>query len=622
MKVTTLPGQRIAADYPDAFTNKHVAILGTTGAGKTTVAKVAIVEPLLDRGQRVHIIDPKTDWWGLRLDKTGKKPGYKIYIFGGERGDYPLRAADTKALTEALATSSDSAVLDTSKMTVEERMQFFTAYAETILAKNKGPLNIVVDEAHLFMPQAGAKIGGLAPRMLHAGNNMVSLGRSKGLRVAMLTQRPQKLHKDSLTLAQALIALRVFHPLDRKAIVEWMDEQAGGAASNATLLESLSGLKPGEGWAWSPTDSFLERAQFPLPRTFDSSKAPEMGDDDVPALAPLDMDALTGKLAKLAEEKAANDPAKLKARIKELEKNSTQEIGQARADGEIGVIEARQGGYQAGAADGLARGYEIGKKAGFDEGFEAGYRRGGEDALGQCQDEVQQLVETLSNIASPLTHEIAKAKTKHLTAIGGLKYDPPTESLRGSPLRPGANPNQVANAVRSPAETARMPVSKPPSTVSDGGTLPKPQQRVADALELWHSLGHDSPTREQVAALAGYSPRAGGFNNIVSKMKIAGLIEADSGRLALRAQYGSSMSREEAAQKMLDHLSAPQRKIIDTFGGKDGAMIRDQVASLAGYTPGAGGFNNLVSSLSVLGIIEKPNPGWLVLAPWAAELLA
>ena len=57
---------------PDTFQDKHIGILGTTGAGKTSVTKVAIVEPLLSAGRRVHIIDPKLDWWGLRLAADGK----------------------------------------------------------------------------------------------------------------------------------------------------------------------------------------------------------------------------------------------------------------------------------------------------------------------------------------------------------------------------------------------------------------------------------------------------------------------------------------------------------------------------------------------------------------------
>src|SRR5262245_10165683 len=134
---------------PAAALERHIAILGGTGSGKTSAAKVAIVEPALSAGERVCIIDPTSAWWGLRLNADGKRKAYPIYIFGGEHADYPLRARDAELLAEAFGTSSDSAVLDVSLMRVSERTEFFTEFAEAIRRKNKGPLKLIIDEAHL-----------------------------------------------------------------------------------------------------------------------------------------------------------------------------------------------------------------------------------------------------------------------------------------------------------------------------------------------------------------------------------------------------------------------------------------------------------------------------------------
>lgn len=308
----------MTALIPTGAREKHIAFLGATGSGKTSAAKRGLVEPVLADGGRALILDPTGAWWGLRLMADGKKAGYAIYIFGGDHGDYPLRARDAALLAETFAASSDSAIFDMSLMTVSERTSFFTEFAETIRRKNKGPLHLIIDEAHLFMPQAGAAAGGAVPAMLHAANNLVSLGRSRGLRIALISQRPAKVHKDSLTQVQSLVAMRLLAPQDRKAISDWIADQADPARGKE-IIASLPSLKPGEAWIWSPQDDVLRHTKFPLPLTFDSSKAPSAADGKGPELAKVDMEALQGRLTSLEDERKANDPKTLRARIIVLE---------------------------------------------------------------------------------------------------------------------------------------------------------------------------------------------------------------------------------------------------------------------------------------------------------------
>lgn len=72
---------------PSAALNQHIAILGKTGSGKTFAAK-GIVEGLLSAGRQVCVIDPTAAWWGLRLDRDGKRSGFdRVILLGGERGD-------------------------------------------------------------------------------------------------------------------------------------------------------------------------------------------------------------------------------------------------------------------------------------------------------------------------------------------------------------------------------------------------------------------------------------------------------------------------------------------------------------------------------------------------------
>src|SRR6185295_15513138 len=96
----------------------------------------------------------------------------------------------------------------------------------------------VIVEAQYFMPQ-GRVPDPDAGRMLHAGNRLMSGGRSRGIRGMLITQRPQKLHKDALTCADTLIAMRVLSPQDRKTIKEWVDG-CGNAEDGKRVLDSLA----------------------------------------------------------------------------------------------------------------------------------------------------------------------------------------------------------------------------------------------------------------------------------------------------------------------------------------------------------------------------------------------
>lgn len=255
---------------PSSVLEKHVAILGITGSGKTYLSK-HIAETLLEEERRVCILDPTGVWWGLRSDSAGRNPAFPIYIFGGEHADIPLNHGAGAAIAELIGTTDTSAILDTRDFTIKQRTIFLADFAEALLQKNRNPLHLIIDEAHLMMPQRTSNAK--ADRMLDAGNNLVSLGRGVGLRIIMISQRAAKLHKDSLTQSQALIAMRLIAPHDIRAAEDWIGEWAS-PQQGRELISSLPSLPTGQGWVWAPEIGLLERMKFPRISTYDSSKAP------------------------------------------------------------------------------------------------------------------------------------------------------------------------------------------------------------------------------------------------------------------------------------------------------------------------------------------------------------
>ena len=72
---------------------------------------------------------------------------------------------------------------------------------------------------------------------------------------------------------------------------------------------------------------------------------------------------------------------------------------------------------------------------------------------------------------------------------------------------------------------------------------------------------------------------------------------------------------------LLSYLNNPQRKLVDALNGA-GDLSRDDLGERTNYSSSSGGFNNLIGSLSTLGLIVKPAAGYVALSGWAQELLA
>lgn len=338
---------------PEKAFTQHTAILGKTGSGKTYTAK-GIVEGLLSEKKRVCIIDPTGVWWGLKSTASGKRGAFHVVVFGGSHADVPLSQTHGSTIAEIIGTTDISAIIDTEQMTVGERTRFFTDFAETLLRKNKGPLNLILDEAHVFAPQ-GKIPDPQAGRMLHAANNLVSLGRSKGLRITMISQRPAKLHKDSLTQAGTLIAMRLMAPQDREAVKAWISEWAD-QAKGQEIMQSLPGLPIGTGWVWSPEADFLKRVEFPKITTYDSSAAPD-GERENVVLASIDLPSIEERLHAVSKDALDNDPKRLRAKIAELEK-AAKNVAPA-APSILALEQANEEGYDQGFSDGHQAGYDL-----------------------------------------------------------------------------------------------------------------------------------------------------------------------------------------------------------------------------------------------------------------------
>ena len=283
--------RQLSADALD----DRIAIVGTAGSGKTYAAK-GFVERLLETGARVAIVDPLGVWWGLRAGADGSAPGFPVIVFGGHHADVPITAETGGALGRLIAGQALACVVDLSELgSNAARRRFMAAFCEALYEANEEPLHLVLDEADLWAPQRPMPD---QTGLLGHIEEIVRRGRVRGFIPWLITQRPAVVHKDVLSQADILIAMKLTASQDRDAIGGWIEGQAD-RQEGKRILGDLPRLQRGEGYLWAPGRGILERAAFPAIRTFDSSRTPKRGERPATpgTLAAVDLTAIVAALA-------------------------------------------------------------------------------------------------------------------------------------------------------------------------------------------------------------------------------------------------------------------------------------------------------------------------------------
>jgi len=313
--------------FPTEVIEQHLVVLGKTGAGKSSALR-HIVEHLLKHKKRTCILDPKGDWWGLKLSADGKSEGFPVIAFGDfkepKASDIPINAQSGKHVAELIATGNRPCIIGFRGWMTSHMVQFWIDFASTLFNMNSGELYLVGDEFHNFAPK-GKIMDPQAGKCLHWSNRLLSEGRGLGIVCLLASQRPQKVHNDTLTSCETLVAMRVIHAADRNAVQDWI-EGCGDTATGKEVLNSLASMDRGEAYVWSPEIGFgPKRLKFPMFHTFDSFAPPQLQKKtQLEDWSNVDLEEVRTKLASVIEEAKANDPAELKRTIADLKRKLSQ----------------------------------------------------------------------------------------------------------------------------------------------------------------------------------------------------------------------------------------------------------------------------------------------------------
>lgn len=619
MTATPLP-------IPDRALDSDIAVLGRKGGGKTITAK-GIVERLLDLKRRVLILDPLGGWAGLRTSADGKAAGYKVAIIGGERADYPLDLALAVPLADVLARENVPTIIDLSDATKPQQQRFLLAFLHELRRVNRDAMTIVLEEADVFAPQNPM---GDDSKALHGELDWLARrGRARGFRLVSICQRPARLSKDVLTQASVLVAHVLPASQDRDAVKAWV-EGNGDKKLAKQVEDTLAELSTGEAWIWSTVEGarFLKRASFPMIRTLDTTATPKAGAKRVEqkTLAEVDVSKI-----KAALDEAKKPKAKTVAHVAGAAPGTAASVVTAIDKIRDGVLcaEATKRGYIIAPKKQFDKEQAAALKKQFDAGALAGIRQANASSAAMfatiCADLAGGIRLSQKALAGVLDRLDEAAKN---AAAQKNKVDPVTPvTVKPSAIKVTAPEYKTGHTIGGLATIA---TTSPPGTpISPGRALAAmaapqgmtgPQAKVAGALAFWQSVGTPQPSRAQVAAVAGYSPRSSTWGQLLSSMKVAGMLDYCAGStLKLLVDY-PALSREEARNKVFGILSSKEADAVAALAAH-GELSDETLATTVGYSLTSSTYGQFKSGIRVLDLIERgPEP--YKLTQWAREVLS
>jgi hypothetical protein len=467
------------------YASQGNAILGIRDSGKSYTA-MFIAERLMDANIPIIAFDPIGVWRWLRVRADGK-PGYPVVVAGnGDHCDLPLSPHSAPAIVRAAMQQGVSIVFDLYSMELSKAdwRRIIENSVQTLLYENKdyGLRHLFVEEAAEVVPQ---RVGPDQGRVYSVMEKLARMGGNALLGYTLINQRAEEVNKAVLELCDGLFLHRQKGRNSLNALSKWLSI---GSSAEGGIIKAMPLLPQGQCYAWPAGEGQPSLITVPKKKTFhpdrramrDGIKAPELKTD-----IPKFVTTMKSALAEIVAEAEENDPAKLKARIKELEKKQSSPVVDSKTIKEK-VYEAA----------------EIGKKKGYEEAIKD--MKHTANALKAIAVQVSKLavdVESRCNLVVTL-NEVANFKESASEKIA-------TPGFKQYPKHRFKQP--VTNTGLEAAKIER----------SDNAGLGKAERKILNALAQYPQ----GRSKKQLALLTIYSSNGGGFNNALGRLRTLELIE-------------------------------------------------------------------------------------------------
>lgn len=570
--------------WPQESATKGYGFIGKRGSGKSYGAAV-FAEEMFDTTIPFVVFDPIDVWWGLKVAADGKSKGLPVVVFGRDHADIQLNRTMGKKIAEAVVRHNISCVISTFGLNKTEMREIIADFSERLLQLNNTPRQVIIEEAHEFVPQ---RVGGAMARCFSAVEALLVMGRNRGIGVSLLNQRMATLNKDLLTQIDVLVAFRSVGPQDRKAFKDWVQVHGididetdvilkGDRMKFDEFMRSVPSLPTGTAWVWSP--EFLEcfeKVTFRKRRTFHPDREKLGMTFKMPTIQQGDVQSFIETFNKRPEPKPGH--ISMAAADRALRSLS--------APGKAAAVEKRVADPMSvpGVRALLAQEY----KRGSGEGVEAGRVAGAMAAHKANQITMSKLRRALLRVHGDVSMALAlldgDVPVIKFERAAGVRVSPP--------------------AVRPPAA---------PSAALVSGEL-KPL--VGKGVLMLQTLATKYPmkfTRSQLSLQVKMSASGGGFQNYVSILKANGWATEEEGFLqgteAGIEQAGVTPDApgtpEERREMWRGKLVGKGKEMFDAICGEHPDEIAlDELAYRVSMAVDGGGFQNYLATMRTNGLVK------------------
>lgn len=474
------------------------------------------------------------------------------FVLVGKGGDIPADPRSAELLARKVLELRADVIVNLYELRQPERIRFVKVFLDAMVNSPKDlwhPALIILDEAHLFAPE-GAK-----SESLSAVIDMESRGRKRGFCLVPATQRLSKLHKDVAAECQNKLIGLANMDLDRKRASEEI-----GFNEKGKML-SLRDLDPGEFYAVGPA---FGRGVSKVKIGNVKTSHHEAGSTLKPHSAPVATGKVKQILAKLTDlpkeaEEELRDKQSMMAKIRELERAAKTAPK---------VVETKV------------------EKVIDPKAIKAELQLYKKQLLGDVELAVKAFQKTV------------------LTSFEGVRAIPPPVIIRA--------------AVKVPNNIEAGVITYSQSNGGGGfGQYGKCERAILKFLAMRQGT---SFSKVQIGAMTEYAPGSGSFNNSLSKLAQSGLIARQGDRIQLIDSQAESVKEilgseylspePDAIMGWLQKLGKCERSVFEYISANQhDSFSKEEIGEMTGYAASSGSFNNAISKLNTLGLIQRNSDG-------------